>query len=146
MGTESDTEASRTASNEFKADVIRSVPINFDALELSSYIEGYQLRIRLGIMDNPGSKNELTLEADNLPLEPGMKYDIGPPPFPIQASFGLEGYLEYLPKSYSGNLSVNHLSDDGAGKASIDVSFSIKWQTGNGEGMEVKCSTLRLST
>lgn len=150
MSTGSDTGRAPASSNEFKADLIigneRRVAINFDDLELSSYIEGYQLRIRLGIMDKPGSKNELTLEANTLLLKPGMTYPIGPPPFLIQASFGLEGYLEYLPKSYSGNLSVNHLSDDRAGKTSIDASFSIQWQTANEEEMEVRCSTLRLST
>ncbi|MFL1543732.1 hypothetical protein [Pseudomonas sp. O39] len=139
-----------TSSDEFDASLIirhkKPIPINFDNLELESYIEGYQLRIRLGIENSPGSRNELTLEADQLLLKPGVTYPIGPKSLPVRASFGLEGYVEHLPSIYWGNLDVNNIYTDKAGKTSINVSFSIGWDDKQGKEMEIKCSMLQVST
>ena len=125
-----------TSSDEFDASLTiahkKPIPINFDNLELQSCIEGGQLCIRLGIQSKPGANNELTLEADALPLKPGMTYPIGPKSLPVRARFGLEGYLEHLPDIYWGNLDVNHIYTDKAGKTSINVSFSIGWDDDDG--------------
>ncbi|ROM51338.1 hypothetical protein [Pseudomonas rhodesiae] len=138
-----------TSGDRFEANLIidhgEPVPIKFDHLELESYIKGLQLRIRLGIEDNPGSKNELTLEADKGELKAPMTYLIGPGQF-IRAHFGLEGYVEYLPSSYWGSLTVNRLETDEANnKTSMDLSFSIGWKATDGRELEVDCSKLEIS-
>ncbi|PRA23962.1 hypothetical protein [Pseudomonas poae] len=139
-----------TSSDGFKAELIvedqMPIPISFDKLELESYIEGYQIIIRLGIEDNPGSKNELTLEAGQLKLSPAMTYSIGPDSMPIKASFGWEGLVDSLPSSYWGSLTVNSLSTDEKGKTAIKVSFSIEWETKDGKEMTLNGSELQLST
>ena len=134
-----------TSKDEFKADLNQTVPINFNAFKLT-YIKGNQLFIRLGLEDNPGSKNELTLKAGELVLGAAMTYPIGPKPLPIQANFAMEGYLEYLPLDYWGHLTISSLVTDGAGTAMIQASFSIGWQADGGNEMEVRCSTLTIST
>lgn len=139
-----------TSSNTLRAELIKTVPIQFDSFELS-YIEGHQLRIRLGIKDNPGSKNELTLEADGdgaeraFTLKENMTYIIGPGECLIHATFGLEGDVEYSPQEYWGNLVVKSISSDGSGEASINVRFSLGWTTDDGREIEVKCSTLEIN-
>lgn len=133
-----------TSSDEFKADLVTTVPINFDAFELI-YIKDYQLFIRLGLKDNPSSKNEMIIEAGELKLGSGMTYPIGPKPLPIQASFGLAGYLEYLPQTYWGHLNIKSLVTDDAGKTTINASVLIGWETDDGNEVEVRCSTLNIS-
>ncbi|WP_025855328.1 hypothetical protein [Pseudomonas sp. CHM02] len=139
-----------TSSNEFKADLIKTVPIGFDNFEFG-YIEGFQLRIRLGIAENPGSRNELTLEADGdgaanaFTLKENMTYIIGPGNGLIHATFGLEGEVAYSPKEYWGDLNVKSLSTV-AGQTTINARFSIGWETDDGNEMELRCSTLKIST
>lgn len=139
-----------TSSNTFKADLIKTVPIDFNSFELS-YIEGYQLRIRLGIEEHPGSQNELTLEADGdgaqhpFTLKENMTYAIGPDEGLIHATFGLDGEVEYSPQAYWGNLTVNSIFGDGSGKTSINVGFSFAWTTDEGKEIEIKCSTLEIN-
>ncbi|MGR3887772.1 hypothetical protein [Pseudomonas sp. 1152_12] len=136
-----------TTVNKFSGELINAdgekIALDFDSVELS-YIEDYQFFVRLGLEGNPGSKNELTLEAGK--LKPRQTYPIGLRPLPIQASFGWEGYLEYLPPDYSGSLRIEHISEDENGKISLTVSFSLYYQAEDGEEMEVKFSTLKLST
>ena len=140
-----------TSLNTFRAELIRTVPIQFDSFELS-YIEGHHLRIRLGIEGNPGSKNELTLEADGdgqeraFKLKENMTYIIGPEEGLIRATFGLESDVEYSPQEYWGNLSVKSISSDGSGETSIHASFSFGWTTDDGKDMEVRCSKLEIHT
>lgn len=134
-----------TSSDEFKADLITTVSINFDAFELI-YIKDFQLFIRLGLKDNPGSNNEMIIEAGELELASGMTYPIGPKPLSIQASFGLAGYLEYLPQTYWGHLNIKSLVTDDAGKTMINASILIGWESDDGNEMEVRCSTLKIST
>lgn len=137
-----------TSGDKFEASLIidggQSVPIRFDHLELETYFKELQLRIRLGIKDNPGSKNELILEADEVELKVLMTYPIGQGQF-IRAHFGLEGYVKYLPSSYWGSLTVNRLDTDEAGKTSMDLSFSIGWTATDGRELEVNCSKLEIS-
>ncbi|UNM21497.1 hypothetical protein K0P33_08570 [Pseudomonas sp. ArH3a] len=133
-----------TTVNKFSGELINAdgekIALDFDSVKLS-YIEDYQFSFSLGLEDNPGSKNELTLEAGKLQLEPRQTYPIGPK-LPIKASFGWEGYIEYLPPDYSGSLSIEDISEDENGKIGLTVSFSLYY----GEEMEVKFSTLKLST
>ncbi|EZP65268.1 MULTISPECIES: hypothetical protein [Pseudomonas] len=135
-----------TSSDKFEAHLIiegeEPTPINFDTYEVS-YIEGFQFFIRLGLEDNPGSKNELTLEARE--LKTGQTYPIGPQAPGIKASFGLEGYVEYFPADYSGFLTVERIERSDVGNTTLSLRFSIYFKPDGKPEMEVSCQTLELS-
>ena len=116
--------------------------VDFDALEL--IIDGSYCCIRLGLEHRPGSKNELTLEAGQLQLRPGMTYPLGPKPCAVQATFGWEGYLEFLPPDYSGSVTIKQMSktDD---KTVLSGSFSIYFTAPNQEEMELRCTHFQIS-
>lgn len=138
-----------TASDEFSGDLIyeggQTVALTFDSFKLI-YKEGSYCHIRLGLLDNQGTKNELKLDAGQLVLRAGMTYPIGPQLLPIQATFSWGDYINYLPQSYWGNLAVNRFTTDGAETALIEASFSLGWETDAGSGVEVQCTLLRVST
>ncbi len=117
--------------------------VDFDAFELI-YIEGSYCFIRLGLEHRPGSKNELTLEAGQLQLRPGMTYPLGPKPCAVQATFGWEGYLEFLPPDYSGSVTIKQMSktDD---KTVLSGSFSIYFTAPSQEEMELRCTHFQIS-
>lgn len=139
-----------TSSEAFEAQLLigdrEPVAIPFDKRELESYIKDYQLIIRMGIEDAPGSKNELTLEAGQGPLKSGMTYVIGSGPQAfIKASFALKGYIEYFPSDdYSGSLTIKQLSTDSNGKTILSGLFSIYFKS-NDEDVKVNCSAFQVS-
>ncbi len=149
MGFGSDMGTFLTASDEFIGDLIyeggERVALTFDSFKLI-YKEGSYCYIRLGLLDNQGTQNELKLETGQLVLKPGMTYPIGQKPLPTQATFSWEDYIDYLPHDYWGSLTVNRLITDGAETALIEAGFSIGWETDAGSEVEIQCTLLRVST
>jgi hypothetical protein len=115
--------------------------VDFDALEL--IIDGSYCCIRLGLEHRPGPKNELTLKVEPLQLTPGMTYQLGPKPCPVQVTFACEGYLESLPSDYSGSMTIDQISktDD---KTVLGGSFSIYFTAPNQEDMELRCTRFQI--
>jgi len=144
-----------TSSNTFNADLIfgnkKKIPITFDTFELI-YIEGSQFFIRLGFEDNPGSRNELTLEVkrpDNKPLEAiefkaGQTYPIRPQDPGIRATFAFGARIEYFPAEYSGFLTVDRLEYKD-GHLALSMQFSIYFEPQGKGDMEVVCHPLQIT-
>lgn len=144
-----------TSSNTFNADLIfgnkKKIPITFDTFELI-YIEGSQFFIRLGFEDNPGSRNELTLEVkcpDNKPLEAiefkaGQTYPIRPQDPGIRATFAFGARIEYSPAEYSGFLTVDRLEYKD-GHLALSMQFSIYFEPQGKGDMEVVCHALQIT-
>lgn len=135
-----------TSSNVFKADLIiggkKKIPLVFDIFELI-YIEGYQFFIRFGLEDNPGSRNELTLEARE--VKAGQTYPIGPQDPGVRATFALEEYVGYSPEHYSGMLTVDRL-EYSDGTIDIGMRFSLCFESAEEGEMEVVCQVLELTS
>jgi hypothetical protein len=134
-----------TSSNTFNADLIfgsnKKIPITFDTFELI-YIEGAQFFIRLGFEDNPGSRNELTLEAKE--LKAGQTYPIRPQAPGIRAAFALGKRIEYFPDEYSGALTVDRLEYKD-GHIALSMQFSIYFKPDGKGDMEVVCHALQIT-
>ncbi|WP_455826160.1 hypothetical protein [Pseudomonas graminis] len=134
-------------TNELRADLIindaETIPINFDSFSLT-YKKNAPFSIRLGLLSDPGSKNELTLRG--AVLEPGMTYPISPMFQGVAAGFALEGYTQALPAAYSGMLNVDAIVTGEDGATTVSGSFSIYFQDATGKDFEVKCTKIRLFT
>ncbi|MDT9631217.1 hypothetical protein F6S08_08215 [Pseudomonas sp. JV449] len=134
-----------TSSNTFNADLIfgnkKKIPITFDTFELI-YIEGSQFFIRLGFEGNPGSRNELTLEAKE--LKAGQTYPIRPQDTGIRATFAFGARIEYFPAEYSGFLTVDRLEYKD-GHLALSMQFSIYFEPQGKGDMEVVCHALQIT-
>lgn len=135
-----------TSSNVFKANLIiggkKKIPLVFDIFELI-YIEGYQFFIRFGLEGNPGSRNELTLEARE--VKAGQTYPIGPRDPGVRATFALEEHVGYSPEHYSGTLRVDRL-EYSDGTIDIGMRFSLCFESPEQGEMEVVCQVLELTS
>lgn len=136
-----------TSTDECRVDLIiedaEVVPIDFDSF-LLTYKKDDDFFIRLGLLGNPGPKNELTLKGRE--LRPGMTYPISPEYKGVTARFALENYTQSLPSNYSGMLNVESVVTAEDGSTTVVASFSIYYQDPAGKEMEVRCQTLQLST
>ncbi|WP_438868802.1 hypothetical protein [Pseudomonas sp. L1(2025)] len=135
-----------TTSDEFRADLIiddqETIPIDFNSFQLT-YKKGESFFIHLGLVNDSGQKNELTLSGTV--LASGMTYPISPVFKGVAARFALANYTQSLPADYSGMFNVESVNTSEYGVTTVTGSFSIYFQDA-GKDLEVRCQTLKVST